>query len=130
MVNIKDQKLVDLQPSVPWDDWVEGLEAIIDNSGYHSDEISESDTEKVQEEKIEIFAHYVTKIQITYFMYMISGGDLIRNILRYADMIGESIQNVKIGRKRWYDDQLYIENNSKPPRNAPAWAISSSYHSG
>ncbi|CAB5385242.1 unnamed protein product [Rhizophagus irregularis] len=51
MVNIKDQKLVDLQPSVPWDDWVEGLEAIIDNSGYHSDEISESDTEKVQEEK-------------------------------------------------------------------------------
>ncbi|CAB4397810.1 unnamed protein product [Rhizophagus irregularis] len=112
MVNIKDQKLVDLQPSVPWDDWVEGLEAIIDNSGDHSDEISESDTEKVQEEKIEIFAHY------------------IRNILRYADMIGESIQNVKIGRKRWYDDQLYIENNSKPPCNAPAWAISSSYHSG
>lgn len=51
MVNIKDQKLVDLQPLVPWDDWVEGLEAIIDNSGYHLDEISESNTEKVQEEK-------------------------------------------------------------------------------
>ncbi|CAB4486235.1 unnamed protein product [Rhizophagus irregularis] len=100
MVNIKDQKLVDLQPLVPWDDWVEGLEAIIDNSGYHLDEISESNTEKIQ------------------------------NVLRYADMIKESIQNIKIGRKRWYDDQLYIENNFKSPRNAPAWAISSSYHSG
>ncbi|POG62283.1 hypothetical protein GLOIN_2v1485588 [Rhizophagus irregularis DAOM 181602=DAOM 197198] len=100
MVNIKDQKLVDLQPLVPWDDWVEGLEAIIDNSGYHLDEISESNTEKIQ------------------------------NVLRYADMIKESIQNIKIGRKRWYDDQLYIENDFKSPRNAPAWAISSSYHSG
>jgi len=51
MVNIKDQKLVDLQPSIPWDNWVEDLEAIINDSSYHSDEISESDTEKVQEEK-------------------------------------------------------------------------------
>lgn len=51
ILNIKDQKLVNLQPSVPWDDWIEGLEVIIDDSGYHSDEISESDTEKVQEEK-------------------------------------------------------------------------------
>lgn len=51
MIKIKDQKLVDSQPSVPWDDWVEELEAIINDSNYHSDEISESDTEKVQEEK-------------------------------------------------------------------------------
>ncbi|CAG8606290.1 642_t:CDS:2 [Rhizophagus irregularis] len=106
MVNIKDQKLVDLQPLVPWDDWVEGLEAIIDNSGYHLDEISESNTEKRWRSSI------------------------IQNVLRYADMIKESIQNIKIGRKRWYDDQLYIENDFKSPRNAPAWAISSSYHSG
>jgi len=44
-------------------------------------------------------------------------------------MIGENIQNVKVERKRWYNDQLYIEDNSKPPHNAPTWAISSSYHS-
>lgn len=51
MINIKDQKLTELQPSIPWDNWIESLEAIINDSGYHSDEISETDTEKVQEEK-------------------------------------------------------------------------------
>ncbi|UZO27170.1 uncharacterized protein OCT59_019376 [Rhizophagus irregularis] len=97
MLSRRDQKLTDLQPSIPWDDWIEGLEAIINDSSYHSDEISESDEE-------------------------------IRNFLRHADLTGESIRNIKVGRKRWYNDQLYIENNSKPPRNA-AWAISSSYRS-
>jgi hypothetical protein len=77
MVNIKDQKLVDLQPSISWDDWVEGLEAIIDDLGYHSDEISESDTEKVQEEKNRNIRLSRTKIQIMYFTYMISSGDLV-----------------------------------------------------
>lgn len=51
MLSRRDQKLTDLQPSIPWDDWIEGLEAIINDSSYHSDEISESDEEKVQEEK-------------------------------------------------------------------------------
>jgi hypothetical protein len=50
MIKIKDQKLLDLQPSISWDDWVEGLDAIINDSSYHSDEVSESDTEKVHEE--------------------------------------------------------------------------------
>ncbi|CAG8676500.1 6615_t:CDS:1, partial [Funneliformis mosseae] len=31
--------------------WIEGLERVIGNSDYHSDEVSESDIEKVQEEK-------------------------------------------------------------------------------
>jgi hypothetical protein len=55
MINIKDQMLVDLQSSMPWDDWIEDLKEIIDNSSYHSDEISESDTENV---------HFERKIQI------------------------------------------------------------------
>ena len=54
MVKIKDQILVDLQPSpIPWNNWIENLEEVINNSGYHSDEVSESDTEKVQEENNE-----------------------------------------------------------------------------
>jgi len=54
MVKINDQMLVDLQPSsMPWNNWIEDLEEVINNSGYHSDEVSESDTEKVQEEKDE-----------------------------------------------------------------------------
>ena len=51
MIKIKDQKFVDLQPSISWNDWVEKSKAIINDSSYHSDEVSESNTEKVQEEK-------------------------------------------------------------------------------
>ncbi|PKC55086.1 hypothetical protein RhiirA1_476194 [Rhizophagus irregularis] len=92
MVNIKDQKLVDLQPSVPWDDWVEGLEAIIDNSGYHSDEISESDTEKVQEEKNRNIRPLCNE-NTNHVLHVYDKrwrSSIIRNVLRYADMIGES----------------------------------------
>ena len=47
MVNTKDQMLVDLQPSsMEWDDWIEDLKGIINDSNYHSDEVSESDGEK------------------------------------------------------------------------------------
>ncbi|CAB4429335.1 unnamed protein product [Rhizophagus irregularis] len=118
MLNRRDQKLTDLQPSIPWDDWIEGLEAIINDSSYHSNEISESDKEKVQEEKNRNIRPSRNE-----------NSNHIQNFLRHADLTGESIQNIKVGRKRWYNDQLYIENNSKPPRNALAWAISSSYRS-
>ena len=54
MVKIKDQMLVDLQPPpIPWNNWIENLEEVIGKSGYHSDEVSESDTENIQEEKNE-----------------------------------------------------------------------------
>jgi hypothetical protein len=51
MIGIEDQMLTDLQPPIAWNNWIEGLERIISNSNYYSDEVSESDTEKVQEEK-------------------------------------------------------------------------------
>jgi hypothetical protein len=77
MVNIKDQKFVNLQPLIPWDDWVEGLEAIIDDLGYHSDEISESVTEKIQEEKNRNICPSRNENTNMYFTYMISSGDLV-----------------------------------------------------
>jgi hypothetical protein len=46
MINTKDQLLLDLQPSMEWDDWIKDLKETIDNSNYHSDEVSESDEEK------------------------------------------------------------------------------------
>ncbi|GBC51294.2 probable serine/threonine-protein kinase clkA [Rhizophagus irregularis DAOM 181602=DAOM 197198] len=131
MLSRRDQKLTDLQPSIPWDDWIEGLEAIINDSSYHSDEISESDEEKVQEEKNRNIRPSRNK-NSNHVIHVYDKqwrSSKIRNFLRHADLTGESIQNIKVGRKRWYNDQLYIENNSKPPRNAPAWAISSSYRS-
>ncbi|CAB4431624.1 unnamed protein product [Rhizophagus irregularis] len=51
-----------------------------------------------------------------------------RLLLRYANEVGETIQNIKMMRKRWYNDQTYVENNSKPPLNALKWTISTSYH--
>ncbi|CAB4433299.1 unnamed protein product [Rhizophagus irregularis] len=49
-----------------------------------------------------------------------------RRLLRYADETGEKIQNIKKSRKRWYNDNLYIEN-SKPPSDASEWTISTTY---
>ena len=46
MVNINDQMLVDLQPSMEWDNWIKELREVINDSNYYSDEVSESDEEK------------------------------------------------------------------------------------
>ena len=46
MIDTKDQLLLNLQPSTEWDDWIKDLKEVIDNSHYHSDEVSESDEEK------------------------------------------------------------------------------------
>jgi len=46
MLKTDDQMLTDLQPLMKWDDWIKDLKRIIDNSNYHSDEVSESDEEK------------------------------------------------------------------------------------
>ena len=51
MLAIEDSILIDLQPSMEWDNWIGDIKRVIDDSNYHSDEISESDVEKVQDEK-------------------------------------------------------------------------------
>src|SRR2546421_2659186 len=38
-----------------------------------------------------------------------------------------TIQHVRVQRKRWYDDALF-QDKSIPPDDAPAWTISSSYN--
>jgi hypothetical protein len=48
MVDNEDQLLIDLQPPMEWDDWINNLNEVIGNSNYHSDEVSESDEEKSQ----------------------------------------------------------------------------------
>ena len=46
MLDTNDKMLTDLQPSMEWDDWIKDLKRIIDESNYHSDEISESDEDQ------------------------------------------------------------------------------------
>lgn len=38
--------------------------------------------------------------------------------------MAQTIQHVKVQRKRWYDDNS-LKDNSAAPENAPAWAIAS-----
>src|SRR3989440_3629012 len=38
-----------------------------------------------------------------------------------------TIQHVRVQRKRWYDDALF-QDESTPPDDAPAWTISSLYN--
>src|SRR5213082_2411109 len=46
-----------------------------------------------------------------------------KKILWQADKVGDTIQHVRVQRKRWYDDALY-QDESTPPDDAPAWTIS------
>src|SRR2546422_8759869 len=57
-----------------------------------------------------------------WFLYYIA-----KKILQQADKVGDTIQHVRVQRKRWYDDALY-QDESTPPDDAPAWTISSSYN--
>jgi hypothetical protein len=40
--------------------------------------------------------------------------------------VGDTIQHVKVQRKRWYDDVLF-KDDSIPPDDAPTWTVSSTY---
>ena len=46
MLDTNDQMLTDLQSSMEWNDWIKDLKKVIDDSSYHSDELSKSDDEK------------------------------------------------------------------------------------
>ncbi|CAG8710709.1 15055_t:CDS:2 [Rhizophagus irregularis] len=116
MIDTKDQMLTDLEFS----NLIKDLREIINDSNYHSDEVSETDEEEAQEEK-NMKIRPSRNENTNHVLHL-------RILLRRADEVGEATQNLKIVRKRWYDDQMYIDN-SKPPRNAPEWAISSSYQS-
>src|ERR1043166_7741160 len=58
----------------------------------------------------------------SWFLYYIA-----KKILRQADKVGDTIQHVRVQRKRWYDHALF-QDESTPPDDAPAWTISSSYN--
>src|SRR3989440_3503773 len=58
------------------------------------------------------------------YLYYFAHG---KKLLRQADKVGDTIQHVRVQRKRWYDDALF-QDESTPPDDAPAWTISSSYN--
>ena len=68
-------------------------------------------------------------ILYVYLYYFAHGFFIIqlKKILRQADKVGDTIQHVRVQRKRWYDDTLF-QDESTPPDDAPAWTISSSYN--
>ena len=68
-------------------------------------------------------------ILYVYLYYFAHGFFIIqlKKILWQADKVGDTIQHVRVQRKRWYDDALF-QDESTPPDDAPAWTISSSYN--
>ncbi|CAB4399611.1 unnamed protein product [Rhizophagus irregularis] len=94
------------------------------------DVMSELDEEKVQEEK-DNKIYPSRKESSNHVLYVYDKqwrSQTAQLLLRHADKVGETIQNIKVMRKRWYNDQTYVDNNSKPPLDAPKWTISTSYH--
>ncbi|CAB4445394.1 unnamed protein product [Rhizophagus irregularis] len=124
MIDTKDQMLTDLEFS----NLIKDLREIINDSNYHLDEVSETDKEE-EEKNMKIRPSRNENTNHVLHVYDKKWrSQRLQILLRCADEVGEATQNLKIVRKRWYDDQMYIDN-SKPPRNAPEWVISSSYQS-
>src|SRR5438270_6175615 len=152
MHNTNDDILINYRPdSLQEGNYIADIEAIIENGAYHSDEVSETDDEKTQEEVSRHIwpknknesDHHVIRVYdkpwqsrrvskwlfymfillfCSWFLYYIA-----KKILWQADKVGDTIQHVRVQRKRWYDDALY-QDESTPPDDAPAWTISSSYN--
>ncbi|PKC57365.1 hypothetical protein RhiirA1_401463 [Rhizophagus irregularis] len=94
-----------------------------------NNEVSESDIEKAQNEK-DMMIRPSKREDSNHVLHVYDKpwrSSVIRKLLRYADEMGEKTQNVKTVRKRWYDDRLYIEENSNPPPDAPKWVILTTY---
>ena len=153
MHNTNDNVLITYRPdSLQEDNYIADIEAIIENGAYHSDEVSETDDEKTQEEVSRHIRpknkrepdHHVIRVYDkpwrsrrvsewlfydVYLYYFAHGFFIIqlKKILRQADTVGDTIQHVRVQRKRWYDDALF-QDESKPPDDAPEWTISSSYN--
>ena len=51
----------------------------------------------------------------------------VKKILCQVDTIGSSIQHIKVQQKRWYDDTIYKNDNSKPLKNVSDWTILTTY---
>ncbi|RIB10209.1 hypothetical protein C2G38_2206774 [Gigaspora rosea] len=49
-------------------------------------------------------------------------------ILQLADEMSEKTSHIKCSRKRWYNNRNWADK-TKPPIDAPEWAISATYHS-
>ncbi|CAB4389216.1 unnamed protein product [Rhizophagus irregularis] len=120
---MEDSILMNLQPSMKWNDWIEDIKKAIENSNYHSDEVSESDIEKFwQSFAISAFRQLAKTLvsPATLMMICLSNREdsnhvlhiydkpwrssVIRKLLQYADEMEEKTQNIKMARKRWYDD--------------------------
>ncbi|CAB4429449.1 unnamed protein product [Rhizophagus irregularis] len=77
------------------------IKEIISNGSYHSDEVSETDDEKAQEE--------------------------IDQHIRPKNKAILDNNHVILQRKRWYDNSTY-KNDSKLPDNVPEWTVSFNYN--
>lgn len=151
MINTRDKNLEELAPSISWDDFKDDLEDIINEKGFHSDEVSETDTERTGSERrlkirpdykkkddyhvIHVYdkpwrsrrvSNYYYNCNLLNFNNILIHNNQVKKILRLADEMGEKISHVKCSRKRWYCDAKWADR-SKPPLDAPVWSISTSY---
>ncbi|RGB36326.1 hypothetical protein C1646_758225 [Rhizophagus diaphanus] len=126
MYNTNDPVFLYSQPSSLSDKkYKKDIEELATNEAYHSDEMLETDEEKAQKE---IAKNVQPKNKDKSDKHVIRVYDKpwrSRKVNR-KDQLGESVQNIKVQRKRWYNDNDY-QDRSTPPDGAPEWTISSSY---
>ena len=123
MYNTNDKVLISLQPkSLSMDGYMEDIETILNNKDYHFNQISETDNEKAQEEidkkirlkKKEDSDKHVLQIYnkpqrsirvreiciLNIFNLLILSLLQVKKILCQADEIEETIQHIKVQRKK------------------------------
>ncbi|RIB26287.1 hypothetical protein C2G38_2138376 [Gigaspora rosea] len=126
MVRVGDPILNECQPSsLNWEEYLHDLERAVNDPALQSCEESDTDEALANQERGErptIIRDNNSVIKVYDKPWR---SNKIKRLLRRCDEVGGSVYGLI--RKRWYNDQLYINNNSRPSEHVPRWWIATNW---
>ncbi|CAG8488490.1 1078_t:CDS:2 [Racocetra fulgida] len=121
---ISDSILNECQPpTLNWDEYLRDLERAVNDPALQSCEESDTDEALANQESDErptIIRNNNRVIKVYDKPWRST-----KCLLRRCDEVGGSVYGLI--RKRWYNDQLYVNNNSHPNEHIPDWWISTNW---
>ncbi|CAG8490192.1 15011_t:CDS:2 [Dentiscutata erythropus] len=126
MVRIGDPILNECQPpTLSWEEYLHDLERAVNDPALQSCEESDNDEVLANQERGErptIIRDSNSVIKVYDKPWR---STKIKRLLRRCDEVGGSVYGLI--RKRWYNDQLYVNNNSRPNEHVPHWWVSTNW---
>ncbi|CAG8592153.1 6553_t:CDS:2, partial [Cetraspora pellucida] len=118
MIRVGDSILNECQPpSLSWDEYLHDLERAVNDPALQSCEESDTDEALASQESDERPMIIRNNNRVIKVYDKPWRSTRIKCLLRRCDEVGGSVYGLI--RKRWYNDQLYVNNNSRPNDHVP-----------